>query len=134
MVEQRQNITADNFFTSIPLVTKLLAMKTTYTGTLKKNKAEIPREFLPAKTREVYSTLFDHTEKITLLSYVQKKCKCVKCVLSTMSHVRRITEEEDKKTQIILDYNKYNGGVDTMNHLATNYSHKKYQALAYDSN
>ena len=51
-------ITADNFFTSIPLVTELLAMETTYIGTLRKNKAKIPREFLPAKTREVYLTLF----------------------------------------------------------------------------
>ena len=53
------------FFTSIPLVTELLALKTTYIGTFRKNKAEIPLVFLPAKIREVYSTLFGHTEKIT---------------------------------------------------------------------
>ena len=34
---------------------------------------------------------------------------------------RSITEEEDKKTQIILDYNNYKAGVDTVDHLATNY-------------
>ena len=34
-----------------------------YIGTLRKNKAEIPREFLTVKTREVYSTLFGHTKK-----------------------------------------------------------------------
>ena len=39
-----------------------------------------------------------------------------------MSHNRSITKEEDKKPLIILDYNKYNGGVDMMDHLATNYS------------
>jgi len=61
-----RNITTDNFFTSIPLVTELLAMNITYIGTLRKNKAEIPQEFLPVKTREVYSTLFGHTEKITI--------------------------------------------------------------------
>ena len=43
-------------------------------------------------------------------------------VLSTMSHDRSITEEEDKKPQIILDYSKYKGGVDMMDHLATNNS------------
>jgi hypothetical protein len=42
--------------------------------------------------------------------------------LSPMPHDRSITEEEDKKPQIISDYNKYEDGVDTMNHLATNYS------------
>jgi hypothetical protein len=95
-------------------------MKTTYIGKLRKNKAGIPREFLPAKTREVHSTLFGHTEKITLLSYTPKKSNAV-CVLSRMSNAVSITEEEDKKPQIILDYNKYKGGVDTMDHLATNY-------------
>ena len=50
----------------------------------------------------------------------QKKSNAV-CVLSMMSHDRSITKEEDKKPQIILDY-KYNGGVDMMDHLATNYS------------
>ena len=39
-----------------------------------------------------------------------------------MSHNRSITEEEDKKPQIILDYNKFKGGLYTMDHLATNYS------------
>ena len=39
-----------------------------------------------------------------------------------MSHNRSIIEEEDKKPQIILDYDKYKGGVDTMDHLATDYS------------
>ena len=67
-------------------------MKTTYIGTLRKNKAEIPREFLPAKTREVHLTLFGYTEKS------QKLCVCV---LSTMSHDRSIAEQEDKKPQIV---------------------------------
>ena len=92
-----KNITADNFFTSNLLVTELLALKTTYSGTLRKNNAEIPQEFLPAKNREVYSTLFGHGIKITLLSYVPKKSNAV-CVLTTMSHDRSITEEEDKKS------------------------------------
>ena len=97
-----------------------MAMKTTYIGTLRKNKAEIPQEFLPAKTREVYSTLFGHTEKITLLSYVPKKSNAVR-VLSMMSHDRSITVEQHKEPQIILEYNKYKVGVDTIGHLATNY-------------
>jgi hypothetical protein len=93
-----RNITADDFFTSIPQVTELLAMKATYIGTIRKNKAEIPREILPAKTRKMYSTLFGQTEKITSLSYVPKKSNAV-CALSTTSHYGSITEEEDKKPQ-----------------------------------
>ena len=85
MVNKGRNITADNCFTSIPLVTELLSMKTTYIGTLRKNNAEIPGEFLLAKIREVYLTLFG-----------LKKPNGV-CVLSMMSHDRGITKEEDKK-------------------------------------
>ena len=43
------------------------------------------------------------------------------CVSYQRCHIiRSITEEEDKKPQIILDYNKYKGGVDTIDDLATN--------------
>ena len=75
-------------------------MNITYIGTLRKNKAEIPRELSPAKTREVYSTLFGHTEKYNFAFIRLKKSNAV-CVFSTMSHDRSITEEEDKP-QIVL--------------------------------
>jgi hypothetical protein len=71
-LDKGRNITADNCFTSIPLVTELLTMKTTYNGTLRKNNADIPRKIVPSKTREVYLTLFGHTEKKTLLSKIPK--------------------------------------------------------------
>ena len=46
-----RNITGDNWFSSVPLVQALLEKKTTYVGTLRQNKIEIPYEFLPQKKK-----------------------------------------------------------------------------------
>lgn len=72
-----RNITADNWFSSIPLMQILTTKKLTYLGTLKKNKKEIPPEFLPNKHREPGSSLYGFTKDYTLLSHVPKKCKAV---------------------------------------------------------
>jgi len=46
-----RNITADNWFSSIELVEHLKKRGLTYVGTLRKNKREIPPEFLPKKKK-----------------------------------------------------------------------------------
>uniref|UniRef100_A0A0K8UXT0 PiggyBac transposable element-derived protein 4 n=1 Tax=Bactrocera latifrons TaxID=174628 RepID=A0A0K8UXT0_BACLA len=71
----KRNITADNWFSYIPLMEALLKERLTYIGTLKKNKVEIPSSFLPCKTREVGSSMYGFTKEYTLLSYVPKKIK-----------------------------------------------------------
>ncbi|XP_050302765.1 piggyBac transposable element-derived protein 3-like [Anthonomus grandis grandis] len=48
-----RNITADNWFTSLELVEQLKNRKLTYVGTVKKNKKEIPPDFLPKKTEKL---------------------------------------------------------------------------------
>lgn len=84
----RRCITADNWFTSIPLVLKLLSLNLTYVGTIRSNKKEVPFEFRPKqpkpkpnepkkpkrKPRKLFSTMFGFLEdKATLVSYVPKK-------------------------------------------------------------
>lgn len=71
--KSNRNVTADNWFSSMEVVTELRKKGLTYLGTLKKNKPMIPACFLPNKTREVDSTLYGFQEDITLLSYVPKK-------------------------------------------------------------
>jgi len=44
-----KNVTTDNWYTNIPLLHYLLENKTILLGTMKKNKHEIPPEFLPKK-------------------------------------------------------------------------------------
>ena len=55
----------DNFFTSVTLAQELLEKKLSLVGTMRKDKKEIPTKFLPARTREVYSSLFGHREQLT---------------------------------------------------------------------
>ena len=47
--DTNRSITADNFFISVPLAEKLLVQGLFLVGTLKKNKPEIPPEFLNTK-------------------------------------------------------------------------------------
>lgn len=90
----KQNVTGDNWFSSLPLANKLLGeKKQTYVGTLRKNKREISMEFLPSKQREEKSSLFRFREDTTLVPYCPKKKKTV-LVLSTMHYDNTIDEEK----------------------------------------
>nr|CAI5817329.1 unnamed protein product [Callosobruchus analis] len=68
-----RNVTEDNWFSSVPLVRTLLQeKKLTYVGTVHRNKAEIPKEFLPKKDRQICSA-FGFLEDCSLVSYYPKK-------------------------------------------------------------
>lgn len=66
-----RNITADNWFSTIPLARKLLQARLTCVGTLRKNKKEIPPKFISAR-RKLNSSLFGFRNDMTLVSYVPK--------------------------------------------------------------
>lgn len=68
-----RSLTGDNWFTSLPLVKKLLELDTTYVGTIRKNKVEIPLKFQASNQKEEYSSMFGFSPNITLVSYVPKK-------------------------------------------------------------
>lgn len=116
-----RNITMDNYFTSIELAKDTIKDKLTIVGTLRKNKKEIPQEFLPDRRREVHSTLFGFHENLSMCSYVSKKSKAV-LVLSSMHHDDKIGDGEQKKPEMILFYNKTKGGVDTNDKLCSTYN------------
>ena len=78
------------------------------------NRREVPSQFKAAIGREVESTkaLYDHSNKILLLSYVPKRNKNVLMMSSLHSSIS-ITDRHKKPT-VITDYNKHKGGVDTL--------------------
>ena len=78
------------------------------------NRREVPSQLKAAKGREIESTkaLYDHSNKILLLSYVPKRNKNVLMMSSTHSSIS-ITDCHKKPT-VITDYNKHKGGVDTL--------------------
>jgi len=87
---------------------------------LKKNKREIPTEFLPDKNKVVSSSVFGFQKNKTLVSYVPRKNKAV-ILLSTMHHDSKI-DVETRKPEIIMDYNCTKGGVDTVDKMCAAYS------------
>ena len=115
-----RNLTTDNWYTSLPLAQSLLASNITLVGTLKKNKKEIPVAFLPHKSREVGTTIFGFQKDATLVSYTTKRNKCV--ILLSTAHDDSKIDSSTLKPEIIMDYNKFKGGVDTVDQLGANYS------------
>lgn len=112
---KNRNLTCDNWYTNYPLAKKLLDDKFTIVGTLKKNKKELPSEFLPNKKRTPGSSIFGFQKDVTIVSYAPKKNKAV-ILLSTM-HTDAAIHPETNKPDIIMDYNCYKGGVDTVDKL-----------------
>jgi len=121
-----RNVTTDNWFTSIPLMEYLLSRNITTVGTIRKNKKEIPPEFINPKNRKNNTSIFGFSDKATLVSYVPKKGKVV-TLLSSM-HVGKDSDSIDettgdkRKSNVITFYNKTKGGVDKVDELKKRYS------------
>lgn len=73
-----RNLTTDNYYTSYPLAEHLLQVGLILLGTMKRNKREIPPEFISEKNRQVGSSLSGFQNDMSLTSYVTKKKKCGK--------------------------------------------------------
>lgn len=117
-----RNITCDNWFTSINLIRELEKRKLSYVGTIRKNKKELPFNFISAKNRPVYDSIFGFTKNETLVSYVPKKGKTVVVVSSLHVSSNDIDETIQKKPEIILHYNNTKSGVDTADQLCATYN------------
>lgn len=70
---KNRNLTCDNWYTSYPLAIDLLKEKITMVGTLKRNKRELPPEFLPRKNTPIGSSTFGFQKEVTIVSYTPKK-------------------------------------------------------------
>ena len=125
-------ITADKYVTDFALGTELLLKKTTYVGSSRKNKSDIPLEFQANKTRPIGSTLFGFNNDTTLVSFVSKKSKSLLFV-SIMHHNDKIDDQTDKP-DIILCYNQTKGGVDQMCHIYSLQRKTKRRPSAYFMN
>ena len=115
-----RNLTTDNWYTSYTLAMSLLQDKIILVGTLKKNKREIPAEFLPNKQKPISSSMFGFQKHASLVSFSSKKNKSV--VLPSAMHRDAAVDAETKKRQIIQFYNSTKGGVDTVDQHCGNYS------------
>ncbi|XP_039537932.1 piggyBac transposable element-derived protein 4-like [Pimephales promelas] len=121
---QGHTVTCDNFFTSYALGQELLRRKLTMVGTVRKNKPELPPALLTTRDRTVFSSLFAFNETHSLVSYCPKKHKNV-LLMSTCHKDGKISDREDKKPEVILDYNRCKGGVDNLDKMVACYSCKR---------
>ena len=86
---------------------------------MKKNKREIPAEFLPNKQKPISSSMFGFQKHATLVSFTPKKNKSI-VLLSTMRRDAKV-DAETKMPEIIQFYNSTKRGVDTVDQLCGNY-------------
>lgn len=110
-----RNIVTDNFFTTHTLATDLLQHRLTLLGTVRVHRRDVPPYIRNVAGRPVHDSrfVFDHDNKIQIVSYVPKKNKNV--VLLSSSHSgNQVIDDDLRKPELILDYNKSKGGVDTM--------------------
>jgi len=93
-----KNMTTDNWYTNIPLLHYLLEKKTTQLGTMKKNKHEIPPEFLPTKARQPGEIMFGFQKDKVLVSFVPKRNKAV--ILVSSKHDSGVMDEATKNQRL----------------------------------
>lgn len=115
-----RNVTCDNWFTSIELLKKVKEQKLSLLGTLRKNKRELPPQFVETKSREIKTSIYGFTKETALVSYVPKKGKNV--LLISSMHSDDAVGSESGKPQMILDYNATKSGVDVVDKLCATYN------------
>ncbi|CAK1583895.1 unnamed protein product [Parnassius mnemosyne] len=118
--QTNRNVTGDNWFSSIELVDALKQKGLTYVGTIRKNKREIPLQFLPHRSRPALSSIYGFQKDKTLVSFVPKKNNSI-ALISSMHH-ETVTNPETKKPEIIEFYNSTKGGVDALDQKCAAYS------------
>ena len=89
-----RNVMCDNYFTSYELAWQRLERKITVIGTVRKTKPELLTGLLAVKGREVKN------KNLVLLS--------------TWHSEADVSDREDGKPVIVLDYNRNKGGVDKL--------------------
>lgn len=93
--KSNRNITADNWFTSLETTDELERMGLTYVGTMRKDKREVPKEFLPNRQRPANSARFAINCQRTLVSFTPEKNKGV-ILISTMHHDFDVNDVKNK--------------------------------------
>ncbi|XP_024883854.1 piggyBac transposable element-derived protein 4-like, partial [Temnothorax curvispinosus] len=114
-----RNVTCDNWFTSVPITRRLLEpYRLCITGTIQKNKREIPQAMKIAE-REPPASKYCYDDNLTFVSYTPKKNKVV---LLLTSYLHGNNKETDGKPDIVHFYNKDKGGTDCFDMLCHSFT------------
>lgn len=120
------NVVTDNFFTSLSLSRSLKQQNMTLLGTMRSNRREIPTEMVKLRNRDRFTSTFAYHSDgdAMIVSYIPKKNKNVLLLSSgcIIDSVDRSTEKQ--KPDLIYEYNRSKGGVDTVDQMLRHYSTK----------
>ena len=117
-----RNITADNWFTDVNVVFELRKRKSSYVGTLKKNKPQLPVEFVAVKNRPEKSSLFGFRKEATVVSYIPNKGKSVILVSSLhFDYASDCKTGSQLNPEIVTFYNGTKSSVDNVGQLCSTY-------------
>lgn len=118
-----RTVITDNFFTSLPLATKLITKSTSLVGTIRQNKREL-HNLAKSKKDNVsrFSTLYK-TEKCTLTIYKSKPNKQV-LVFSSKHKSVKIEKDDKRLSETITFYNNTKFGVGVTDQMARKYTVK----------
>lgn len=110
--DTNRTVTCDNWFSSIPVFQRMLSdHKLTCTGTIRKNKRQIPQE-MKVITKETPAK-YCFSDDLTLLSFNPSKQK----IVLVMSSYLDSTEVIEGKPALIQHYNRTKGGTDNFDKL-----------------
>lgn len=114
-----RTVTCDNWFTTIPMLDRFVdePYALSITGTVRKNKKEVPAEFKVA-SKTVPDTKFCFSRNNILLSHTPKKNR----IVLVASSYTKSTDIVNGKPQVIQHYNKTKGGTDTFDQLCHAYT------------
>jgi len=119
------NVTCDNFFPDLQLAEELKQKKLTLVATVRVGRKDVPKEFMPARRREVLTTMCGFTETgVTMVSYVPKRNRAV-VLMSTLHSSVTCDPSNEMKPNIILHYNRTKSGVDVLDKLVKEYTCKR---------
>ncbi|KAJ4947870.1 hypothetical protein JOQ06_009901, partial [Pogonophryne albipinna] len=92
---------------------ELLKKKVALVGTIRANKPELPPKLKQTKQRAVLSSVFAFTTTTTAVSYIPRRGRHV-LLLSSKHREPAVHQDDKKKPQVIIDYNRCKGGVDNL--------------------
>ena len=121
-LNERRNITFDNFFTSMKLPNSLRSKKTTFAGTVNKIRREVPKAIKTMK-QPLYSTRIFKNEGLTLTVYQGKPSKNF-LILSSVDKTVSISHTPKKLLESFMCYNHTKSGSDNIDRMARLYNTK----------
>lgn len=123
--DKGRNLTGDNFFTNVSLVELLLEKNTSYVGTMRQNRRDLPAISKSIAGRVRKSSVHYYSGNLTLCSYWDKAKKPVLLLSSMHGYQQNNLLAEAEKPEMVRCYNDTKAGVDNLDKLIRGYRSKR---------